>query len=103
MSSFDSPERLIGKILTEALESGFELPFPLVIVGKNGSLLFVRYVASAIGDGLDCGQLASYQADPTDRHKLLIFPINAMLVDAKGRAGHIVFETEDEQPRFNWN
>ena len=101
----DQAESLIEKlvkILDDALQRGFKLPFHLAVVGENGSLQFVRYTSSDAGEGLDGAKLAGYHPTPEDPQQLMTLPINIMLVDARGRSGHIRMDVDNRQTS-QWN
>ncbi len=67
----------------------FELPFTFVLIGVNGTFLTGRIEASIV-DGLQFTVLEG-------EAKKLRLPINLMIVDRKGKAGHVAFLMTGEE------
>ena len=73
----------IGEMLNTCLEQGMVLPFIVVSVSTNGSVLVLRYEQG--DERLDAVSLAEHVVQPG-----FILPINCMLVDQAGDAARIV-------------
>ena len=73
----------IGEMLNTCLEKGMVLPFIVVSVSTNGSVLVLRYEQG--DEGLDAVPLAEHFVQPG-----FDLPINCMLVDQVGDAARIV-------------
>ena len=66
------------------IEHDFKLPMSWVLIGVNGAFLTGRFELSIIGKKFKCIVL-------NGKANRLRFPINAMFVDAKGKAAHVSF------------
>jgi hypothetical protein len=83
------PEEDIKKALEEMLfKHEFELPLTFVLVGVNGTILTGRIEVSII-DGP--------QITVKGEASKLRFPINLMIIDQKGKAGHVAFSMTGEE------
>jgi hypothetical protein len=66
----------------------FELPFSFVLIGVNGTFVTGR-IEPSIVDGP--------QVIVAGEASKLRFPINLMIVDQKGKAGHVAFSMTGEE------
>jgi hypothetical protein len=83
------PEDSIKKVLeTMLFKHEFELPFSFVLIGVNGAFLTGRIGASIID-----GPQITIEGEASK----LRFPINLMIVDKKGKAGHVAFSMTGEE------
>jgi hypothetical protein len=71
--------RFLDEVVAECLKGGMELPFHVVVLGVNGSLLVVRYVVDR--NSFERAILADHMEGET-----FALPINVMVVDARGVA-----------------
>jgi hypothetical protein len=85
MFSEDSIKKVLETML---FKYEFELPFSFVLIGVNGAFLTGRIEASII-DGA--------QITVEGEANKLRFPINLMIVDQKGKAGHVAFLMTGEE------
>jgi hypothetical protein len=74
------------KILQKLIASGFEVPIILTGIGANGSIVVGEYVSDG-SSGVQFNPLAERQMDGG-----LAEPVNVLIVDARGRATHVVIE-----------
>jgi hypothetical protein len=84
----------LGEILATARDSGMVLPYYMVAVAHNGSMIFIKYEEDQAGYGLKAEQLADYINDDG-----FMIPINMMLVDKTGQAVR-VFIGQEGKPKF---
>ncbi len=101
MNKFDdlvgTIDRLILRAMKEALqqllESGFELPIYIVVVGANGSLVLGQYPQSSVSadEELDIEILSS-----RERPEGYVLPINIIFVDSQGEAARLFIQTPDK-------
>jgi|SoiMethySBSTD1v2_1073268.scaffolds.fasta_scaffold385248_1 hypothetical protein len=78
----------IAILLEECHERGMPLPYLLVAVAINGSIMACRYVESESGEELDAEVLVKAVDDK------MVLPINVMLVDANGEAVRLLITTD---------
>lgn len=86
----------LGECLNMCIAKGFELPYHVVALGLNGSLLAARYFQGA-DEQVQVEFLAEHYEDGT-----IVSPINVLVVDARGEAARLVF-TRDEAPKLVLN
>lgn len=67
------------------LDSGFELPFYVAMIAKNGDIGLGVWRESLTGDGLKFDVLA--QHFPTG---MFVIPVNMMIVDKRAEAARIL-------------
>lgn len=79
----------ISACLEEAIERGMQLPFTMVFVAANGSLMAGRYEISDSGEGLTCDVVAEHVLEPG-----FVLPVNAMLVDSSNEALRMVINPD---------
>jgi hypothetical protein len=84
----------IAAALEWAIQEGFELPFYLVAVAVNGSMLYGRYYPATDRGGLECEVLSKLFVD-----EFFQVPVNMMLVDSTGQAARVLL-TKDEELAF---
>ena len=85
------PEEGVKKALeTMLFKHEFELPFTFVLIGVNGTFVTGRIEASIID-----GPQITVQGEATK----LRFPINLMICDSKGKAGHVAFSMTGEEKK----
>lgn len=73
--------KIIGAMF---IEYNFQWPISWAMIGVNGAFLTGRFELSIIGKKFKSTVLSG-------KAKKLRFPINAMFVDAKGKAAHVAF------------
>ncbi len=71
------------------IEKGFELPFHVVIIGVDGSIIGLRYKESE--QTLSCDVLVEHPASGEVQ-----LPVNIVLVDSQGQAARILIKKPDE-------
>jgi hypothetical protein len=85
------PEEGIKKALeTMLFKHEFELPFTFVMIGANGAFLTGRFEGSIID-----GPQITVEGEASK----LRFPINLLIVDQKGKAGHVAFSMTGEEKK----
>ena len=77
----------------ELTEQGFEFPFHIVLLGLNGSLMGLRFEPDEGGEKATAKPLVDHIEGPG-----FAFPINVMLVDARGKSRHMLIRSEDVKP-----
>ena len=86
MSQLFGPE-VLGQILSDLLEKGFEPPLHAVNVGVNGAMLYSKFEWADDGEGLDTTFLAEHY--PDGETVGFMTPIMCMIVDRTGQAAKI--------------
>ena len=79
---------LLANVLNKCQQRGMPLPYLLVAVAINGSIMGARYVQHG-GRGLDAEFLVEHTVDD-----MMMLPMNIMIVDAKGEAVRVLITKE---------
>jgi hypothetical protein len=87
----ESIQKIFRMIL---IDYNFELPITWVWIGVNGAFLTGRIERSRWSEELGSVVLSG-------NPKKIRFPVNAMLVDAKGQAAHVLFKETGEVDGVN--
>ena len=84
----------ITMLLDQMRDEGAEFPIQMVVLSRNGSLLFVTYTRGKNG-GINADAKAEHQeAD------LFVLPVHLIFIDGIGVYRHAVLTTPDERPQF---
>jgi hypothetical protein len=84
------------QFLDSARDHGFQPPFYLVTVGRNGTMVYGRFVISQDGVGLIGNILAEHSEPPGFQA-----PINLILVDSRGEVMGATIRTRSNGPSLN--
>ena len=77
----------LADIITALLAQGFTPPLCLCAVDSKGTLIAMRYDYNSTTEAFDPHLIAE-----TDPEGAMYFPINMMVVDARGEAARVVFQ-----------
>lgn len=77
----------LSAMMEQLLAAGFEPPFYLAVIAKNGEMGLGVWKEGRTGAGLDFQLLASHSLSGE-----FVLPINMMIVDHRGEAARIVFD-----------
>jgi hypothetical protein len=87
-SLMDALISALQSALAEMLEAGFELPFHVAVVSRNGAFRTLTFTA---GDsGLDAH---FWHSHVPEGHPGFALPVNMMVVDSRGEASRVVIDT----------
>ena len=89
------PEKEISKIILALFEKKFEFPMTLVMIGINGSHLVAKFEMLTITEK-NVVTTKFKNSVLSGKAENLRFPINAMFVDARGIAAHILIKNADK-------